>query len=78
MLVLSATGAPVALVKILDEGMVNSGVAVWVEGGAYPSQGEPRITLQKFADLKSGSLSAFIGTPHYTDYPGPSPYVGPK
>jgi hypothetical protein len=30
MLVLSATGAPVALVKILDEDMVNS----WVEGSS--------------------------------------------
>src|SRR5438309_6881167 len=57
MLVLSATGAPVALVKVFDLDMVNSRVPVYVMN-AYARQAEPRITLEKLAGVKCGSLSA--------------------
>ena len=64
MLVLSATGAPVALVNLMAD-MLGSRicVSICVEGRGNAAarqllQADPRITLQKLPRLKVGSLSA--------------------
>src|ERR1700727_2949626 len=59
MLVLSATGAPVALVNLVGDDMAQLlNVGCGTAGSAQPRQAEPRITLQKFSGLNAGSLSA--------------------
>jgi hypothetical protein len=51
MLVLSATGAPVALVKTFDVDMVNSRVVICVAGIRAAPKGVKSLTQQYSADL---------------------------
>jgi hypothetical protein len=70
MLVLSATGAPVALVNRFSWAMISSSVAsgqlceklVGFDRGwqAYPRQADPRVTLQKLPRLKRGSARSIF------------------
>jgi hypothetical protein len=51
MLVLSATGAPVALVKTFDVDMVNSRVVICVDGIQAAPKGAKSLTQQYSADF---------------------------
>jgi hypothetical protein len=55
MLVLSATGAPVALVKTFDEDMVNSRVAICIDGIRAAPEGTKSLTRQYSADFLNQS-----------------------
>jgi hypothetical protein len=57
MLVLSATGAPVALVKTFDVAIVNSRVVICVDGIRAAPKGAQSLTQQYGADLLNPSGS---------------------